>query len=108
MSAALETLGQPACVYEGKRKDIQSSGDINSSRWSRVLDSVQTTCEKASHFHDETPWLNIEDNLEGQGYNKVVLELTGLPSKKTLIRKNLHWTNAKVSTAVFRRAIHYY
>ena len=48
--------------------------------YTRGLDSVQTTGEKAACLHDATLGSIMRNNLDGQIDNKEILERTGLPS----------------------------
>ena len=47
-------------------KDIPCNRAVHPPIWSRCLDSVQTTGEKAACLHDATSAFDHEDNLDGQ------------------------------------------
>ena len=47
-------------------KGIPRNRALHPPVWSRGLDSVQTTCEKAACLRDATSAFNHDDNLDGQ------------------------------------------
>jgi len=71
-------------------QDIPCHRAVHPPIWSRGLDSVQTTSEKAVCFHDATFALDHEDNLDGQSDKWGHTRTDRLPSMEDLlIRKNL-------------------
>ena len=56
--------------------------------WSRGLDSVQTTGEKAACFHDATFAFDHEDNLDGQSDKQGNTRT----ERAAIYGKNLRWT----------------
>ena len=65
--------------------------------WSRGLDSVQTTGEKAACLHDATSEFDHEGNLDGQSDKQGHTRTDRAAIYDLLIRKNLRWTGHLMS-----------